>query len=153
MLNSTMSTCRRYQTVTTQVLTRVTCDQHSPQRWKVGWCHQLSSDLLHRLHTHYWRQCTTYYALYSYILEMSTGPGRIRAGPGSSKNFKIRVGPNLAGPGRTISKFALVILTGNLLSYAIQLRLLVHCIAKFYVQGQKSIGVSSMNCTSTWCDM
>ena len=30
----------------TQVLTRVTCDQCRPLCWKVGWCHQLSSDRL-----------------------------------------------------------------------------------------------------------
>ena len=31
---------------------------------------------------------------------MSTGPGRMRAGPGPGRFFKLRAGPNLGRPGR-----------------------------------------------------
>ena len=64
---------------------------------------------------------------YSYTVQrlgMSTGPDRMRAGPGPGQIFNNPAGPNLAGPNDFKS---LSIRAGNLQSYAIKFKFQILC--------------------------
>ena len=50
-----------------------------------------------------------------YKLEVSTGPGRMRAGPGPGRFFKLRAGFNLGGPGRAEQFYNLLGIRAGLL--------------------------------------